>query len=406
MPRFYVNYCQLTDAIVVLKEAKKIRFKKKSLSGTRRINPLRVSSSKISRKLLVFALTVPVICLISLTVFVALATADPAGDISSKQTQAESVRSEIATLNSQMEAKVESYNFSQYELDRIQGSIAENEATLQKTIANLAVSQSRLQKRLINMYRNGSVNVLDVLMETSDVNEFMTKFDMLTKVGEQDRDDLVQVKLLKAQVEEAQAQLATDQSRQTDLVSQLSADKADIESGLGQRQSMLTGIEGDIATLQQQEQAAQQQAAQQQAFQASVAPASDDSGFSGGGGYGPAPPSTAGGAVGIAMQYLGVPYVWGGASPSGMDCSGLVMVVYGQLGYSLPHSAAAQYSAGTPVSYDQMAPGDLVFFGSDGISHVGIYIGGGSMIHAPFEGEVVQTASVSNGGSFRGACRL
>ncbi|MHB1389775.1 MAG: C40 family peptidase [Thermoleophilia bacterium] len=323
--------------------------------------------------------------------------------MASKQTQAQSVRSDIATLNGQLEAKVENYNAAHVELDSIQDRITANQATLEQTTAELAVSQGRLQKRLVSMYRNGSVNVLDVLMETSDVNDFITKFDMLTKVGEQDRNDLEQVKMLKTQVEQAQSQLAADQAQQADIVGRLASEKADIEAGLGQRKSMLTGLEGEIATLKQQE-----QAAQQQAFQASVSTSSVSSGSGGGngGGIGPAPPSTAGGAVGIAMQYLGVPYVWGGASPSGMDCSGLVMVVYGQLGYSLPHSAAAQYSAGTPISYNDMAPGDLVFFGYGGISHVGIYIGGGQMIHAPMEGEAVQIASVSNGGSFRGACRL
>lgn len=109
------------------------------------------------------------------------------------------------------------------------------------------------------------------------------------------------------------------------------------------------------------------------------------------------------GVVEIAMQYLGVPFVWGGASPSGFDASGLVMYVYAQVGVSLPHSVVAQYDAGTPINYDELVPGDLVFF--DGFNHEGIYIGGGNMIHAPFPGEVVQISPLS-AYNFSGACRL
>jgi cell wall-associated NlpC family hydrolase len=105
------------------------------------------------------------------------------------------------------------------------------------------------------------------------------------------------------------------------------------------------------------------------------------------------------------MRYLGVPYVWGGASPSGFDCSGLVMYVFAQLGISLPHYAAAQYGFGTPVPADQLQPGDLVFF--DGLGHVGIYIGGGQMIHAPHTGDVVKISPISEFGSgYVGARRL
>jgi peptidoglycan DL-endopeptidase CwlO len=97
--------------------------------------------------------------------------------------------------------------------------------------------------------------------------------------------------------------------------------------------------------------------------------------------------------VGIAMRYLGVPYVWGGASPSGFDCSGLVMYVYAQVGVSLPHYTGAQWNMGVAVSQSDLQPGDLVFF--DGLGHVGIYIGGGQFIHAPHSGTVVQISSMS-----------
>jgi len=92
----------------------------------------------------------------------------------------------------------------------------------------------------------------------------------------------------------------------------------------------------------------------------------------------------ANGVINLAREFLGVPYVWGGSSPNGFDCSGFVQYVYAQKGITLPRTADIQATAGQPISKAELMPGDLVFFAGDyvNISHVGIYIGNGQMIHA------------------------
>ncbi len=103
-------------------------------------------------------------------------------------------------------------------------------------------------------------------------------------------------------------------------------------------------------------------------------------------------------AVNVAAQFLGVPYVWGGTSPAGFDCSGLMQYVYKQLGYSINRVAEDQMKNGIPVSREDLQPGDLVGFysspGSGYISHIGMYVGNGIMIHAPHTGDVVKYTSI------------
>ena len=110
--------------------------------------------------------------------------------------------------------------------------------------------------------------------------------------------------------------------------------------------------------------------------------------------------------VNYAKHFLGVPYVWGGSSPRGFDCSGLVRYVYAHFGVSLAHSSYAQFTSGRRVGRGGLEPGDLVFF--HGLGHVGIYIGGGRFIHAPHSGTRVSIASFGGGYSsdFDGARRL
>mgnify|MGYP000072817404 FL=1 len=104
-----------------------------------------------------------------------------------------------------------------------------------------------------------------------------------------------------------------------------------------------------------------------------------------------APAAKYGGVVGYAMSFQGVPYVSGGASPSGFDCSGLVMYVYAAFGKNLPHYDLAQRACCTSISKSQLQPGDLVFWPG----HVAIYIGGNTVVHAPEPGKTVRTVSLS-----------
>jgi cell wall-associated NlpC family hydrolase len=218
-------------------------------------------------------------------------------------------------------------------------------------------------------------------------------------VSDQDTQILNEVRRFKAEVKDREAQLKDARARQEQVVAERAAQKQAIEGQLAERQTLLSSIKDQIAEIQARERAAQQRMETQARARLASQPSS-------GGGSGSAPAAQYGGVVGVAMQYLGIPYVWGGSSPSGFDCSGFVMYVYAQVGVSLPHNAAAQYGYGASVSRSELAPGDLVFF--NGLGHVGIYIGGNQFIHSPHTGDVVKISSLTGwyASTYYGAKRL
>jgi len=167
-------------------------------------------------------------------------------------------------------------------------------------------------------------------------------------------------------------------------VAQRATEKAGVESALAARQSMLRGVKAQIAQLVAQQAQAAKQAAQKQGAVLPIGPINADHSS----------------VVAFAESFVGkVPYVWGGSSPAGFDCSGFTMYVYSNFGVSLPHNAAAQQACTTPVPSGQEQPGDLVFFGSPAY-HVGLYVGGGSMVNAPHTGAYVSYGSVAGAAGF------
>lgn len=369
-------------------------------------NLIIMQSYSINSRLKIFAAItlLSLLCLLTTIFAVRPASADP--NLSDKQDEVERIKAEIAQINLSAEQAVERFNLANSELEQTREQIAANEAALEEATVKLAESQQTLEKRVDRIYRNGSTGFIEVLFNTSSFNEFMSQYDLLGRIGDQDREVVEQVVTYKAKVESTMAELEQAQQKQQELVATAAAEKSEVEGQIAARQEVLAGAEAEVARIIAAEEQQRQQAQSQYTNQVASQLDGDNTPQGPEPSPGPAPPPpSSGGAVSIAMQYLGVPYVWGGESPGGFDCSGLVKYVYGQMGVYLPHSAAAQYYAGTPISYSQLAPGDLVFFGQP-ISHVGIYIGGGSMIHAPFEGAVVSITGVSGGGGYSGACRI
>ena len=347
------------------------------------------------------------------------ALGDPS--IASKQAEAQSVMGQVQQLDSSLERVIQAYDLATVKLNRVRADLNANQAQLQIAKQSLQRAQTTLSARLVSLYTsNGQSDSLEVLLGASSLDDLVSRFNTANRISSQDTQVLAQVAHFDNEVKARQVRLKHATAEAAALVRERASERASIEGQLSARRALLSSIRGQIAHLQAQEAArqaqlrrelaariaTQQQQAPAQALSSTVAPVASSSSSTGSVSVGPAPPPTHSSVVSIAEQYLGVPYRWGGASPSGFDCSGLVMYVFAQVGVSLPHSSYSQYGMGSPVSRDQLQPGDLVFF--DGLGHVGIYVGGGQFIHAPHTGDVVRISSLSGwySSSYVGARRI
>jgi len=348
-----------------------------------------------------------------------LAVGPAAGQtITSKREQAVAIEAQVESMNGQLEQASEAWNYANIQLNEIDASLASNAKHLVAAKKSLVVSQRRIAKRLRDLYVNGKGDsTLEVILGSSSLDDIIARLDAIERVSSQDAQILRTVKQYRKEVETRRTTLQQDRQDQARIVQEQADRKQYIESQIAEQTRMLDSVKDEItqmraeearrqaalaaqARAQAQAALAAQQAQQDVLDQVASDPTYDTPSYDP---NLPAPRYAQ--VVGIALQYLGIPYVWGGSSPStGFDCSGFVAYVYAQVGVYLPHHAASQYSYGTPVSYDQLQPGDLVFF--SGLGHVGIYIGGGQMVHAPHTGDVVRIASLAGHGSFYGARRL
>jgi cell wall-associated NlpC family hydrolase len=355
-----------------------------------------------------------------------------------KEHQAAVVLAEVNALDIQMGRVGEQLNGAKYELSKVQARERKTRASLTIARHQYVIAQQRVVERFVALYETNAPSTTDAVLGASSLSSILDRLQLVQATNKLDQRLAKAAESRRVQLAQKEQALVGERQKQAAAVAAIAAHQHTIDAELNQRRVLLSSVQGEVQKLKAAEAArqarlaaaararlaaelkARQEAAARAAAAAAAAkkkaatpppaqptttatttttpvpPTTTDAttttttATTTTSSEPVAPPPSAPGhpeAAQIAMKYLGVPYVFGGGTPAGFDCSGLVMYVYAQLGIQLPHFAAAQYGYGVPVSRSDLQPGDLVFF--DALGHVGIWIGGNELIDAPHTGAVV-----------------
>lgn len=336
-------------------------------------------------------------------IFVPIASADPDAVAAAKE-KLDRVHEESANLDAQLIETITRAEESESKLETLKQDLSAQESK----VSQLGTNLGDLAMMQLN---GGGMDITGQLLGSSDDTTFLSG---LTTI--QNETDRSMADLQTLQVE--QARLDTLRGQQETITESLKADRAakeklakEYEAKEAEAQQVYDRLSAEeqerLRKLEEQRQ--QEEAAREQATRESASPTPSPS--TGAGDKSDPPPSSSGGgsgraqqAVSYALAQVGKGYVMGTTGPSTFDCSGLMYAAYKQVGISLPRTSQAQFSAGTSVSKGDLQPGDLVFY-YGGITHVGMYIGNGQIVHAANPRSGVVTASV-NSMPYQGARRV
>ncbi|QYX77961.1 C40 family peptidase [Streptomyces akebiae] len=299
----------------------------------------------------------------------------------------EQVKAKVAKLYQEAEVATEKYNGAKEKADKAQENLEELRDQAARRTERLNSARDELGSLAAAQYRGGGIDPSWQLALSADPDQYLDGAALAERVGTRHSADVASVRKQLLEIERlrgaARVELGTLKTRQTEL----KRHKKTVTSKLTDARQLLGRITTEDRTrfdtrVSTTGHATRSSTAAQRSLTGPVSPVSATT---------EAPNSRAAAAVSYAYSKIGSPYVWGATGPNAFDCSGLTLAAYRAAGVSLPRTTYSQINAGPRVARSELRPGDLVFFYS-GISHVGIYIGNGQMIHAPNPSAPVRVA--------------
>lgn len=321
------------------------------------------------------------------------------GTISGLEDEQGAIEEEIAGLDESLIEILASIDIMKEEIETKKAELVQAEADLAQAKETEAAQNEAMKKRIQFMYENGNQSYMQVFFEARSMTDLLNKADYIEKLYEYDRQKLLEYQEIKEQVEALTEQLEIEKSELEAEEGELEEEQSELEKMLALKQAEAENYEVEIAQAKQEaaayktkikQQTAQIKKLEEEQRKAQEAAARQKSASSVGGRYSVAAfdisviNKSAGSELGkkiaaFGCQYIGYPYVAGGTSlTNGADCSGFTQAVYRNFGYSIPRNSSSQRSYGREVAYADAQPGDIVCYAG----HVGIYIGGGMIVHA------------------------
>lgn len=352
--------------------------------------------------------------LIALTLTLTTSSVVSANPVNNSQSQINNIEVKIEKLDNQIENVMRTLDDNKKQIASTENQVKSTEKELKDSEENIKKQQELFNSRMRAMYINGPNGYLGMILSSEGLGDLVSKVDMIKRIVSFDKniiedyteeqgnikkkkDNLVEKNkeliALKADNEKKLSTLNADKEKQKALIVQAkeqqrlyaAAEQAAVNNAVRQVESI-------------RKEAPKVSLSRGTSSVSSTATTSSNSSS--------AAPASSNNVIAYASNFTGTPYVWGGSTPSGFDCSGFTSYVYRHFGVSIGRTTYDQINAGSSVSRDQLQSGDLVFFGSSGNpTHVGIYVGNGAYIHSPRTGDVVKVSPL-NRGDYIGARRV